>query len=62
MKTIQFIGGLLVVFAFFWVLGSVGSCDCENITLGQCTAQSSVGLVGAGAGLLLLKISGGLED
>lgn len=54
--TIKFIGGLLAILAFFWVLGSVGACECENISLGQCMIQSLVGIVGVWGGLKMASI------
>jgi hypothetical protein len=51
----RFFGALLVVISFIWVLGSVGACDLNNITLGQCFIQSLFGALGVWVGFLLAK-------
>lgn len=51
--TMKFIGALLTVCSFIWVLGSVGACDLDNITLGQCFVQSLFGILGVWVGLLM---------
>ena len=51
MEIIKLIGAVLFVFAMFWVLGSVGACDCGNITLKQCALQSLVGIIVGWIGL-----------
>ena len=53
MKKIQVFGVVLLMLSFFWVLGSVGACECDNITLGHCMVQSAFGIVGAWVGCKL---------
>jgi hypothetical protein len=55
MKVIGVIGATLALVSFLWVLGSVGACECENITLGQCFLQSIFGLAGLYLGLDMAK-------
>lgn len=50
MKKNQVFGIALLMISFFWVLGSVGACECENISLGQCVVQSLFGIAGAWLG------------
>lgn len=54
MKKITVIGAILATLSFFWVLGSVGACECENISLGQCAVQSLFGFAGAWLGLKMV--------
>ena len=56
MKKIQVFGIILLMVSFFWVLGSVGACECENISLGQCVVQSLFGIAGAGVGCKLADL------
>ena len=56
MKKIQMFGIALLMVSFFWVLGSVGACECENISLGQCVVQSLFGIAGAWVGCKLADL------
>lgn len=56
MKKIQVFGIVLAVLSFFWVLGSIGACECENISLGQCVVQSLFGIAGAWVGCKLADL------
>jgi hypothetical protein len=56
MKKIQVFGFVLLMVSFFWVLGSVGACECDNITLGQCAVQSLFGIAGAWLGCKMLDL------
>ena len=56
MKKIQVFGIVLLMASFFWVLGSVGACECENITLGQCMVQSAFGIAAPWAGCKLADL------
>jgi hypothetical protein len=49
----KFFGALLTVISFIFVLGSVGACEWDNITLGQCFIQSAFGILGVWVGLLI---------
>ena len=50
MKKIQVFGIALLMVSFLWVLGSIGACECDNISLGQCAGQSIFGIAGAWLG------------
>ena len=54
MKKREFIGGLLATLAFFWVLGTAGALECENITMLQAVVQ---GAIGVAAGWIGLKVA-----
>lgn len=56
MKKITIIGAILATLSLFWILGSVGACECENISLGQCVVQSLFGIAGAWLGLKLADL------
>ena len=56
MKKIQVVGIILLMVSFFWVLGSVGACECENISLGQCVVESLFGIAGAWVGCKLADL------
>ena len=51
----RFFGALLITISFIWVVGSVGACEWDNITLGQCCVQSLFGVLGVWVGFLLAK-------
>lgn len=55
MKIIRAIGATLAFASLLLVLGSVGACECENITLGQYFLQSIFGFVGFYLGIGLVK-------
>lgn len=55
MKKREFIGGLVSILAFLWVLGTVGALECDNITILQAVVQSAIGIV---VGWIGLKIAG----
>ena len=54
MKKIIVIVAILATLSYFWVLGSIGACECEQISLGQCTVQSLFGIAGAWIGLKMV--------
>jgi hypothetical protein len=56
MKKIQVFGIALLIVSFLWVLGSVGACECDNISLGQCAVQSAFGIAGAWVGCKLADL------
>ena len=59
MKTfVTFIGALLATCSFIWVLGSVGACEWEHITMGQCAIQCLFGFIGVWVGLLMANAEG----
>lgn len=53
MKKREFIGGTLAVLAFFWLVGTVGALECENITCLQSLVQGGIGLLVGWFGLHL---------
>lgn len=53
MKKREFIGGTLTVLAFFWLVGTVGALECENITCLQSLVQGGISLLVGWFGLHL---------
>lgn len=53
MRKIRMLGIVVFIVSFLWVLGSIGACECENISLGQCAVQSLFGIAGAWVGCKL---------
>ena len=56
MKKREFIGGLLATLAFFWVLGTVGALECENITMLQAVVQGAIGVAAGWIGLKMADV------
>ena len=56
MKKRERIGGLLATLAFFWVLGTVGALECENITMLQAVVQGTIGVVAGWIGLKMADV------
>ena len=56
MKKREFIGGLLATLAFFWVLGTVGALECENITMLQAVVQGAIGVAAGWIGLKMAEV------
>ena len=56
MRKIRMFGIVLFIVSFLWVLGSIGACECENISLGQCAVQSLFGIAGAWVGCKMADI------
>lgn len=56
MKKRELIGGLLATLAFFWVLGTVGALECENITMLQAVVQGTIGVVAGWIGLKMADV------
>ena len=56
MKKSEFIGGLLATLAFFWVLGTVGALECENITMLQAVVQGAIGVAAGWIGLKMADV------
>jgi hypothetical protein len=55
MKVIRAIGATLAFMSVLLILGSVGACECENITLGQCFLRGVFGLAGLYLGVGMVK-------
>ena len=56
MKKREFIGGLMAILAFFWVLGTVGALECENITMLQAAVQGAIGVAAGWIGLKMADV------
>ena len=55
MKKREFIGGLVTILAFLWIVGTAGALEWENITVLQAAVRCAIGVV---AGWIGLKIAG----
>ena len=55
MKKRTLIGGLIATLAFFWLIGTLGALECENITTLRAVIQAAIGMA---AGWIGLKMTG----
>lgn len=53
MKIKNFIGGILATLAFFFLVGSVGALECDNVTCLQCLVQCGISMLVGWAGLAM---------
>lgn len=56
MKIKNFIGIMLATLAFFWIIGTVGALEWDNITFVQAVIQGGLGILVGWAGLKLVDI------
>ena len=55
MKIRQIFGAILATLAFFWIVGTAGALEWDNITMLQAVVQSLLGLVVGAAGIKMAE-------
>lgn len=56
MKIKSIIGCILATLAFFWVIGTAGALEHNNITCLQAAVQGGLGILAAWAGLKMASV------
>lgn len=57
MKILEFIGSLLVVIAFFWIVGTAGALEWNNISVPQFFFQVLIGFIIGAIGVGLIQLA-----
>lgn len=56
MRVRGIIATILLTFSFFWILGTAGALECDNITFSQAIVQSAIGFIVGYIGFALGKV------